>query len=85
MRIFGCLGYLLFFFFLIGIFALVDFWLSLRRVFKGGGKPEQPFQKPADDPQHKPEAQGDYHFQSGDGEYVDFEEVKDDPHADNGQ
>lgn len=77
MRILGCLGTLLLFFFLLGFMILGNFLLSVRRLFKGGSQyqahegeqPKPQSQKPAE-----PE---DYRFQPGDGEYIDFEEVKD--------
>ena len=84
MRILGCLGFLLLFFFLMGMAALGSFLHSVLRLFGGArGARQQGAQQPrgaAQQPQgttSQQPAADDYHFQPGDGEYIDFEEVKD--------
>ena len=84
MRFLGCLGSLLLFFFLIGVVALGSFLYSVHRLFgnvrgaqqQGAQQPQGGAQQPQGTTPQQPAAD-DYHFQPGDGEYIDFEEVKD--------
>ncbi len=83
MRFLGCLGSLLLFFFLIGVVALGSFLYSVHRLFgnvrgaqqQGAQQPQGGTQQPQGTDTQQPD-EGDYHFQPGDGEYIDFEEVK---------
>lgn len=84
MRFLGCLGSLLLFFFLIGVVALGSFLYSVHRLFgnvrgtqqQGAQQPQGNAQQPQGTTPQQPAAD-DYHFQPSDGEYIDFEEVKD--------
>ena len=84
MRFLGCLGSLLLFFFLIGVVALGSFLYSVYRLFgnvrgaqqQGAQQPQGNAQQPQGTTPQQPAAD-DYHFQPSDGEYIDFEEVKD--------
>ena len=84
MRFLGCLGFLLLFFFLMGIAALGSFLHSVFRLFGGvrGAQQQgaQQHQGGVQQPQGgnpQQSAAGDYHFQPEDGEYIEFDEVKD--------
>lgn len=84
MHFLGCLGFLLLFIFLMGLAVMGSFLHFVFRLFGGArGAQQQGPQQPqgnAQQPQcttSQQPAADDYHFQPSDGEYIDFEEVKD--------